>query len=138
MMEGLSFDRKGFEELTRQRSAGRSAQTSQPALHLLAQAAVPAAVLMADPNWSVYQQMLQAAVDRTIANRLRLADTLASPAGSTYEQMTRIKHLMAECDGLIAAWKTAISLPRDLVENAERAQKVLDFQVEKYDPPTGN
>ena len=128
----MTYDRKDFIEAVRARhDAARS--KSEPALHLLAQAAVPAAALMGDPVWAVYQQMLQAAVERTRESRMRMAETLASPQCNTFEQMTRIKQLMAECDGLIMAWLTAINLPKQLIENAGKAQHALDEQLRKYD-----
>lgn len=128
----MSFDRADYSQYTaRQRAAQLATRT--PDLRLLAQSAVHASALMSDPAWAVYQQMLQAAVDTTVGHRRRLAESLTSPECSTLEQMTRIKHLVAECDGLINAWMTAINLPKVLQQNAEKAQEILNEQTGKFD-----
>lgn len=101
--------------------------------HLLAQAAVPAETLMSDPHWAVYQQMLQASVVRMEAQRARLVETLTSSNCTSAEHMTRVKILIAECDGLISAWRTAIELPKQLLESALKAQETLNAQLDRHD-----
>ena len=135
----MTYERKDFESLReteRRQRDDQAAKQHMNAIGRLAQAAVPAASLMADPKWALYQQMLQASLERVRANRDRLVETLTSAACSSAEQMTRLKILIAECDGLINAWQTAIDLPKQLHDSARAAQDTLNAQLERHDEAT--
>lgn len=125
----MTFDRRDW--LARQSKEPATPRAS--GLQQLAQAAVPAATLMADQHWAIYQQMLQAVVNRTIANRDRLLAQLMSDACNSYEDMVRTKRLIAECEATIRAWVTAIELPKQLLDSAEAAREKLDTEAARYD-----
>jgi len=131
----VTYERRDFNALREAERASRYKEVEKHhlgALDRLSQAAVPAASLMADPHWALYQQMLQASLERVQANRARLVETLTSAACASTEQMTRLKILIAEADGLINAWQTAIDLPKQIQESAQKAQETLNAQLERH------
>lgn len=132
----MTYERTDFNVLRKmERDAKRLIHTKQraDAIGLLAQAAVPAESLMSDPHWALYQQMLQASLERMENHRARLVETLTSSACASAEQMFRVKLLIAEADGLISAWRTAIELPKQLRDSATKAQESLNAKIERYD-----
>lgn len=129
----MTYDRKDWIDRVAARRADQAQDDDRRRLELVAQAAVPAEKLMSDPNWAIYQQQLQAAIERMRAHRTRLAETLNSPGCIGHEDMLRVKILILECDAMVNAWQAAIDLPRTVMESAERAAKVLEKLTEKYD-----
>lgn len=130
----MTIDRKDWvKHLAEQQHPRAAMMRDTHNLHLMKQAAVPAEVLMADQHWAVYQQMLQGQVEALIANRDRLVATLMSDACSSYEDMTRVKRLIAECEATIRAFAAAIALPKQLLEGAEKATAELAAITGKYE-----
>jgi hypothetical protein len=130
----MTIDRKDWIEIAKFKQQSNVGQRVQAAgLERLRQAAVPAERLMAEEHWRIYQQMLQAAVEQQTMNRDRLLAQLMSDRCNSYEDMTRVKRMIAECEAMILAWTTAIDLPKQLIESAERAAEALAKTTEAYD-----
>lgn len=134
----MSMDRYSFHQRrealdTKGLDSRRIPPAHIPALETLRQAAVPAATLMADPSWSLYQQMLQASIERTERNRDRFIARLNSADCASAEEMFRLKQLIAECNAMVTAWTAAIALPKQLIENARMAEESISKVVEPYE-----
>lgn len=131
----MPMDRRDWIEAARERQQPRRVAGDTHGLERLRQAAVPAEKLMADEHWRLYQQMLQGAIEAQAKNRDRLLLQLMSDVCNSYEDMTRVKRLIAECEAMIRAWQTAIDLPKQLLESAERAAAALAAATERFDEP---
>jgi len=122
----MSRDRWSFEK-TRElviESARDPRVLQQAHLRAIEQAAVPAHAVMGDPNWRVYQQMLQGALERLRAVVEHDTRRLWSPeCPATEERVLKIR--INRHVGMIEAFEAAIALPKQLLESAEAAQAEL-------------
>lgn len=109
----------------------RTAETLDRMLRQATQAEVAAEQLTGDPHWKVYQQILSGSRKTVSEHRAGLVAQLASPRLVDHERMIALKILIAECDGMLAAWETAITLPKALKEDAETAAEHVEKQLEK-------
>ena len=121
----MTHDRADFDKLIADK-AGKREQKHRPALEWLAQAAVSAEQLMADPHWKVYQQYLAAAVGNTEQNADALRRKLASPLVVDHSEILITKIALAESEAMIRAWNVAISMPKEIMEKGEEAKSVLE------------
>jgi len=131
----MPMDLKDWRKQQEEKRAFVRSAPNVSGLERLRQAAVPAEKLMADEHWRLYQQMLQGAIEAQVKNRDRLLLQLMSDVCNSYEDMTRVKRLIAECEAMIRAWQTAIDLPKQLLESAERAAAALAAATERFDEP---
>lgn len=121
----MTYDRKQYSDITarsRERTESGSAHNKLPA-----QAAVQAALLMDDANWRAYQQILQGAIVAMRDSRQKMLERLARPLDAVSMGIAQCE--IASCDGAIAALESAIALPRQIAENAEKAEQDLDAAV---------
>lgn len=122
----MSRDRFSFEIARGSAAPPAQARLGPSAEYIrqIAQAAVPAHAVMGDPNWRVYQQMLQGAIEqlRTVVDSD--ARRLYSPECAAEEER-RLKNRINRHVGMIEAFEAAIALPKQLVESAESAQAEL-------------
>jgi hypothetical protein len=128
----MTIDRKDWNVRQAQALGSAARNANLRALERLRQAAVPAEKLMGDDHWRIYQQMLQDAVNRQIENRDRLVLQLMSDTCNSYEDMVRVKRMIAECEATIRAWQTAIDLPKQLLNGAAEAQQALNDVTDSF------
>ncbi len=104
-------------------------------LNWMAQAEVSAENLTGMPEWTIYQQILQGATERTQEQVKQLELILRSPDLVDHDAMLKIKLSIALCDGRIDAWRTALMLPSDIKKSAQSAQEILDRMMKETDAP---
>ena len=95
-------------------------------LEMLAQAEVKAADLTGDPVWDRFLSYVQAAIEATEAQRAGFAAAIADPATVDHDRIMVSKINMAQCQGRIDAWNSAISLPTDIIKMGKEARTLLD------------
>lgn len=122
----MTYDRKQYRDLAT--GSGERSETVRRSSNLPAQAAVQAALLMDDANWRAYQQMLQGAIVAMRDSRQKMLERLARPLDAVSMGIAQCE--IASCDGAIAALESAIALPRQIVENAEKADQDLSAAVQ--------
>lgn len=107
-----------------QRRAEISARADR--LKLVAQAEVPAAQLMADPTWKIYQQQIAGAIESMRRNEAAAVAKLTSPRLVNHEAIMDAKIALSEIRATIHAFEVALSLPTQIVKDAQAAQEILD------------
>lgn len=113
----MTYDRRQVIEGRGRRLNGRAA----PDFETPRQAAVMSGRLCADPDWAVYQQMLQAAKESCDAAAKRAQDALANPLTVSHDDLMRLKIALAEALGMARAFEAAVRLPYDMKRNAQEA-----------------
>jgi len=125
------IDRKEWTEHVAEK-ANTKARESRPGLEMLQQAAVKSSSLTGNPAWDTFLSYLQAAVDTTKLQRDAFQDKLTDPDLVNTEEMLRLKSNITRCSERIIAWETAISLPKDIIAEGEKAKSLLG-RLEKED-----
>jgi len=95
-------------------------------LHIMSQAAVGAGNLTGHPAWDTYLTYLQAAIEATETQRATFLEKLADPMMVDHDSMIRAKLGLKECDGRLAAWRSAAGLPKQIIDNGDRARALLE------------
>jgi len=127
----MTYDRSEVRRVLRQPRQGSAREASAADnARFFRQAAVDQGRLMGDPLWSVYQQMLQGAWEKAQDARAALTQKLAAPGILSGDQLHAIRYEIAHLDGVMAAFDAAVSLPRQLLENAENAAKSWEKTAE--------
>lgn len=121
----MTYDRRDVIDSTRRLSRPNGKALPRDPFEPPRQALVLAEHLMTDPHWTVYQQVLQDARNRTEAVAKRALEALANPMTVTVEDLMRLKVTLAEARGMVAAFDAAIALPKQLKGNAEAAIQAL-------------
>ncbi len=119
----MPFDRNDYraylEETAKEKDGDKVHQ-----LRTVERAALKAQAITGDPNWDNYLTYLQAAIDNTEQQHKRLQEQLCGDVVELVDMM-RIKLALAECNGRLIAWRAARDLPKDLIENGDKARDLL-------------
>lgn len=101
-------------------------------LNLVAQAEVPANQLMGDPAWNIYQQQIAGAIEKMRGHEAMAVERLTDPYTVNHDALMELKIALAEIRGTIHAWEVALSLPRQIIDDAEKAREILDEFGDRY------
>jgi hypothetical protein len=121
----MSFDRKDWLAAVEQRNAERRA-VGMPQLH---QAEVAAERLMEDQIWRVYQQTLQGVLEHIKDCRITLIESLRVPRDDVEFRRAQVE--VARCEGWIEALDSAIGLPKQILEGADKALESITKATKK-------
>jgi len=111
-----------------ERKAMREHAVSGAAQHLriIEQAAVSAENMTGHPAWDRFLSYIQAAIEETERHRGVLLEMLSDPIIVDHDTLIRAKMGLKECDGRLDAWRTTILLPKEIMEQGDRAKNLLD------------
>lgn len=121
-------ERSAYHEMIRRQELDARAQR----LRLVAQAEVPAAQLMADPSWKIYQQQIAGAIESMRRNEAAAVAKLTSPRLVNHDAIMDAKMALAEIRATIQAFEVALSLPTQIVKDAQAAQEILNELEARY------
>lgn len=96
------------------------------------QAAVHADALMADPTWAMYQQLIAGTIEKLGEQELYLRDCLCDPARADPIDLTRLKLALMQVIGMRTGLETALSLPRALMDDAAKAEDMLEKLLDNH------
>ena len=96
-------------------------RAAAPLIERAQQAAVAAEALMADQHWALYQQLIAGSIEQITRQRDILTAALAAPATVNPDEIWRLKGQIAELTGMKVALDLALSLPRALVDDGNKA-----------------
>ncbi len=118
------FEREEYRDLVEERSK-RDMNGQRSEIRIMAQSAVAAENLTGDPVWDVFLSYIQAAIDGTKDQMAGLESMLKAPQLVDPNGMMSTKIAIIQCEERIMAWRTVISLPKDLKESGEKARDIL-------------
>ena len=126
----MTFDRSEYTELANKKQLERQANGR---LEMIAQAAVKADLLTGDSNWDTFLSYIQAAAEQTEAQRNAILEQISDPNIVDDNQTRRLRNAVIACNERIGAWKAVMDLPKDIIENGEKARAILD-KLPKVEP----
>ena len=130
----MTYERSEIQAALKKRDQKLAGEANYRHLTLVAQSAVPAQLLMADQHWSIYQQQIQSAIDAMDDNIERLKTKLCSPSLVNVDEIALTKNALLEACATSQAWRVALALPKQIIDNAELASEALAKVTEKYGP----
>ncbi len=128
----MTYERQEIRDAMKKHDQKLVGHSNQHHLTVVAQSAVPAQLLMADPHWAIYQQQIQHAIETMDANIERLRTKLCSPSLVDPQEMALTKNALLEACATSQAWRVAVALPKQIIDNAEVAKDLLAKVTEKY------
>ena len=120
----MAFDRNEYSQHIADAAKRTAADTSVRNLRLHERAGLEAATVTGDPHWDHYLAYIQAAIIQTEEQIDRLKVDLCGDIVD-HVGMLKIKLLLAKCEGRVEAWKSARDLPKELIENGDKAHDLL-------------
>ncbi len=121
----MAFNRDEYRASIAEAETQRSADSVRD-LKRHARASLEAQAVTGDPHWDYYLSHLQAAIETTDAQIAHLTASLCDDTVVDHNQLMTLKLALAECKGMANAWKVARNLPKDLIENGEKATALLE------------
>ena len=121
----MAFNRDEYRAAIKEAGTQRSADSVRD-LKRHARSALEAEAVTGNPHWDYYLSYLQDAIETTDAQIAHLTSFLCDDTVVDHNQMMTLKLALAECKGMASAWKTARDLPKDLIENGEKATALLE------------
>lgn len=117
----MEIDRSVYKDQRKQVSEDQRKQAK-----IIVQQAVNAKFLTSNEYWDDYLSYLQAAIDRTVGSLDSFDARLTDSSVTNPDELMKAKIGRCECQARIDAWKSAMSLPSDLMAGGETARKWLD------------
>ncbi len=122
----MAFDRDRYEKFAKERVEAAHAKGVRPAQILqLVHAAPPMERLTTSNEWNSYISVLQAWLDKANKDRVTLVDSLTNAITIDPMHIAQLKAQINICDGYIKALEQALSLPRQIVDNAKSVEDLL-------------
>jgi len=121
----MGFDREEY----RQQIAGKAKEritADAKNLHMIERAALDAVAVTSDPHWDLYLSYLQNAIEETKGQKARLMEKLGDSRVVESAEIMHLKLHIAECTGMLNAWIVARDLPKELMENGDKARSLLE------------
>lgn len=121
----MAFDRADYDALIKDKlreQAGRSLSR----LELMRQGAVAGELLTGNAAWDAFLRYVQGAIDQTERQLATFQLAFTSPDLLDQSQLLRVKVDALRCSERISAWKAVMQLPKDLIEQGEQAQSLLE------------
>lgn len=119
--------RPEYSDFAKAQKTKRQNQTRErvPGLELLSQAQVKAEHVTGHDAWDTYLSYIQSAVEKAQGYMAHLDALLTDPMVVDHSQIMRLKVEREACRARIEAWEAATSLPRQIIEQGEKARNVL-------------
>lgn len=96
-----------------------------PNLELLSQAQIKAEHVTGHDAWDTYLTWVQAAAEKAKEYMNHLDTMLADPMVVGHDELMRLKVEREACRARIEAWEAAIELPKQIIEQGEKARNTL-------------
>ena len=124
----MAFDHAEYRNHVAGAAKRDTAETSIRNLRLHERAGLEAQTVTGDPHWDHYLAYIQAAIltteEQIEAFKAKLCGDVVD-----YEGLLTIKLLLAKCEGRVEAWISARDLPKELIENGDKAHDALADSV---------
>ena len=124
----MQADKQEFLDLAKQRQIKRASKSSN--VRVLEQAAVDKEKLIGDPHWDLFLQELQSFVDKSVASLKSLEEQIKSPLLVNPEEIQLIRNQIFVLTERVGTTKTIMNLPKDIIDQAEKASSQTHNQKE--------
>jgi len=124
----MAFNQAEYRQHLTDASKRDTADTITRNLRLHERAGLEANAVTGDPHWDHYLAYIQAAIIQT---EEQIDGLKAKLCGDTvdYEGLLTLKLLLAKCEGRVEAWISARDLPKELIDNGDKAHALLADSV---------
>lgn len=119
-------DRDEYLKARTQNDAAFKSEDLLTRLGTLRRAAVAAELLTGNPHWDEFLSHIQAAIEETERQREGFREWLDDPTIVDDNEVRRYRNAILACNERIGAWKTVMSLPRELIEKKGEIKALMD------------
>jgi hypothetical protein len=103
----------------------RSRSPDQQSLRMIEQASVSVSAMTGNPDWDRFLSYLQRGVEISQQQADGVKERLCDPGVYNAESIIGLKIALAAAEARTQAWQAAINLPRDIIENGDKAAELI-------------
>ena len=131
----MPYDREDFLKAAGAKSIERTREIMPLLRAVEAAAPVMQKMLTGSEHWDRYLSYLQGFVEKAKQRKAVTFAQIENPAILADPDLRRLKNDLVIAQTMIDAWTLAIELPNAIMENAEKAQEVINRFEQEHEKP---